>query len=1195
MKKRFLTLILTLTAMLMLILGLSACKGESGIPNGGLDNKVNVELTKENLATYIDVDEEIDGRQVHLVPSMFPIYYYMYVNPSINVIATPIEEDYVCQDVEITVEVTYMCYRWNESDLDIDHSQYQTEQFTIKASETGSGSVRVLSKKNSYVQQYYITMASATVKSVKGNIWVDCVHEWDGGTITIPATCTETGIKTIKCGRCEKIKEEILPSLGHDYPEEGTLVTEATCTINGKKEYVCERCDNVKSETIAMLGHDYPEEGTVVQEATCLMTGKERFICSRCEVTKEETIAALGHSWETTWSKDDTYHWIECNICDAKKDKSIHNYGDNALCSVCGQQDNASQGVEYKLSESGMYYVLWSVGECSDANVIIASSYNGKPVKTISESAFYENTTMTSVTIPQSITKIEPWAFYGCTSLTSITISDNVTSIGESAFQNCNAIQELNLGTNLNVIEKNAFKNCSALKDIAIPENVTTIGEGAFNGCSGLTSATIPNSVNSIGFGAFSGCNSLTEITLPFVGETKNKNTYFGYIFGASSYSYNNSYVPTSLNKVTITGGSIGSSAFYGCGGLISIEIGDGVTSIGNKAFDNCSSLESFKVDIKNTSYASEGGVLYNKQKTQIVSVPLNIKMVIIPDGVNSIADNTFENCSNLTSVVIPDSVTSIGGKAFYNCNSLTEMTLPFVGESKDAKEKSYSSAFGYIFGGVTSSSSDPINGATYQGNRYGGYYHYYIPTSLTEVTITGGDIIYSAFYNCSSLTSVTIGNNVTSIDNYAFYKCSSLISVEIGDGVENIGEYAFYNCSNLTDVEIPDSVTSIGYSAFYDCSSLTSVVIGNSVTSIGERAFSNCSSLTSVEIGEGVASVGENAFSRCSNLTDLYITDIAAWCNISGINNLMSYGSSAKYLYLNNELVTKLEIPNTITEIKAYAFSNCSSLTSVEMPNSVTSVGFNAFSGCGGLTSVEIGNSVESIDNYAFYYCSSLTEIVIPNSISSIGTYTFAYCTRLIKVVIGNGVTSIGYRPFYECSKLEYEIKDELKYLGNKDNPYLFLAGTTSKEITSATIDNACRIVDYSCLKECRSLTYVKIGDGVTSIDSWAFAYHSDLTTVVIGDSVTTIGNGAFDNCSSLKSVGIGKGVTSIGSGAFSECRNLTSILIRKTVTSVGEQAFYRCDRLTINCEVGCITSEWHSKWNDTKCPISWVHISEN
>ena len=208
----------------------------------------------------------------------------------------------------------------------------------------------------------------------------------------------------------------------------------------------------------------------------------------------------------------------------------------------------------------------------------------------------------------------------------------------------------------------------------------------------------------------------------------------------------------------------------------------------------------------------------------------------------------------------------------------------------------------------------------TYRGNSGSSYNEYsgevIIPENVTYngVTYSVTSIGSSAFYDCSSLTSITIPNSVTSIDSYAFSNCSSLTSITIPNSVTSIEDWAFSSCSSLTAITIPNSVTSIGSYAFSSCSSLTSVTIGDSVKSIEDHAFYGCSSLTSVTIPNSVTSIGDAAFYGCSSLTSI-------------------------------------TIPNSVTSIGSYAFSDCSSLISVTIGNSVTSISSNAFQSCKSLS----------------------------------------------------------------------------------------------------------------------------------------------------------------------------------------------------------------------------------------------------
>ena len=562
---------------------------------------------------------------------------------------------------------------------------------------------------------------------------------------------------------------------------------------------------------------------------------------------------------------------------------------------------------------------------------------------------------------------------------------------------------------------------------------------------------------------AFSGCSGLTSITIP--------------------------------ESVT----SIGHDAFQNCSGLTSINIPESVTNIGYGAFDGCSGL--IELNLPDNAALESGNADYTFRGCS------NLVSLKLPNGITRLYPSTFSGCSSLQSLTIPASVTYIGEGTFYDCTSLKFLT-------------------------IDDGTSDLDICFNYYVNSYTGY-HAFSRCPLESVYL-GRNIKnnystdkygYAPFYNKKTLTSLTIGDNVTSIPTYLFAGCSALTLVTIPGSVTEIADYAFDGCTGLSELHLSEGLVCIRERAFDGCSGLTSVTIPNSVTSIGNYAFSSCSDLTSIVIPNSVTSIGRWAFQYCSGLTSIVVE--AGNTKYDSRNNCNAIIETS-----SNTLIRGCEntvIPNGVTSIGSGAFNVCSGLTSITIPESVTSIGSYAFSGCSGLTSVTIPNNVTSIGSYAFSGCSGLTSVTIPNSVTSIGDDAFYNCSGLASVTIGNNVTSIGDEAFSGCSGL-----------------------------TSVTIGNSVTSIGSSAFQNCSGLTSVTIGSGVTSIGSWAFHNCSGLTSVTIPNSVTSIGSGAFYGCSGLTSITIPNSVKSIGSGAFWNCSSLTSVTcLAEDVPNTGSNVF--------------------------------------
>ena len=481
------------------------------------------------------------------------------------------------------------------------------------------------------------------------------------------------------------------------------------------------------------------------------------------------------------------------------------------------------------------------------------------------------------------------------------------------------------------------------------------------------------------------------------------------------------------------------------------------------------------------------------------------------------------------------------------------------------------------------------------------------IPAELGGKPVTSIGVY--AFWNCRSLTKVTIPEGVTSIGDCAFQSCISLTEVNIPKSVETIGDEAFETCDSLTEVTIPEGVTSIGVYAFQFCNSLPEVTIPEGVTSIGDGAFHGCRSLTEVTISEGVTSIGETTFAGCRSLTEVTIP-----------KSVTSIGDCA---FQSCSSLTKATIPEGVTSIRGSVFEDCSSLREVTIPKSVTSIESHAFYNCGALATVYYGGTQEDWDalkkNISEYntpllnaniicaiqesngfaytvtgdeatitgYTGSAENIVIPSELSgkpvtAIADKAFEGYKNIVNIYIPKTIKAIGEDAFQNATSnlirficyegTENEWANIAIQKGNEElNPREFddvawfrlYECNLSGDMVYQASDDAATLVRYFGSDSKVDIPAELGGKPVTEIGEWAFAYYSSLTEVTIPEGVTSIRAFAFRSCSSLTKAIIPEGVTSIGESAFQSCGSLTEVTIPKSVTSIEYFAFCDCGAL--------------------------------
>jgi len=705
--------------------------------------------------------------------------------------------------------------------------------------------------------------------------------------------------------------------------------------------------------------------------------------------------------------------------------------------------------------------------------------------------------------VPEGITQLPAYAFCGSDYLKTISLPSTLESIGNYAFQECTAITHFAIPENVTTIGKSAFSGCSKLLQIWIGEKVTTIQSNAFKNCAEMTihgisgsyaetyatENSIPFSTEAVAFDQVMLSGKVTDASGKGIGDVNVT------IYNQSKKEYIYTSVKTdeqgNWNIPDAIQGHIYVVSYYKAGYEMSANDIRCTAVSGGVVVETVTATKIPGLVCNEADYTYT--VDTTKETATITGYTGSDTSIVLPSTlggypVTAIAEKAFEKNTKLVTVALSENIVEIGSYAFNGCTGLVNVYSPNV----------LTHIYNYAFQGCTSIESIEL------------------PNSVQLIG-------YRAFRDCTKLSSINIplswdSASANYYQGYIFGGCTSLTKIVVPEGMTELPAYAFQGCTYLKEVTLPSTLTSIGQSAFDGCTSITEIELPAGLTHIYNYAFQGCTGIESMELPNSVQLIGYRAFRNCTKLSSINIP--LSW-------NSATANYNEGHIFSGCTSLTKIVVPEGMTELPAYAFQGCTYLKEVTLPSTLTSIGQSAFDGCTGITEITLPAELTHIYNYAFQGCTGIESMELPNS-----------------------VQLIGYRAFRNCTKLS-SINIPLSW-------------------NSATSNSN----EGDIFNGCSSLTSIVVPEGITQLPAYAFCGSDYLKTISLPSTLTSIGNYAFEGCSHLRLSDVPIKVNSIGKYAYANCDSLRYVIVSNPTCTIGANAFKNSSKMVLVCDMNSLAT---------------------